>query len=287
VSAQLDSVFRSETVLIHVDAEAVDRGGRILDKLTQRDFHVFDQGQEQRIEKLLREEQPLDLILLFDISGSMRPIVQAVAQAAERGMHDLRPGDRVSVRVFNTKSQVVLPFTNDLASVAAAIQGVAAMRFRGGTLIQRAVDEAALAFEGDDSKQRRRAVLIITDNIGTRTRREESVVKDFWQADAILSGLIVQDPKFRTAHVIADVIAPQIILLETGMKGIAEKTGGDVLQSEHAGDSFAEALRRIRTRYSIYYRMPADAREGQKRRINVRLSPELGQVKARRGYVAP
>src|SRR5579863_3345348 len=213
--AQDDVIFRSDVALVHVDAEVTDAEGSIVTGLVKSDFRVLDERKEQAILHFSAEEEPLDLILLFDISGSMRAVVEGVASAAAEGLQELRQGDRVSIMVFNTRARVVAPFTEDLDAVNATIQNdVMAIRFGGGTFIQAAVDDAAQRFLHEKRTQRRRAVLIITDNIGTRTRREESVVRDFWEADALLSGLIVRNPSFQARRTVGIIMAPQTLAME-------------------------------------------------------------------------
>jgi VWFA-related protein len=228
--------FRTGVSLVHVDAEVTDENNRILTGLSKEAFRVFDEGAEQPIVDFAGEESPLDLILLFDISGSMQFVVQQVASAAQEGLRQLRQGDRVSIMVFNTRSRVILPFTEDLDSVEHAIKNdVLGLRFGGGTLIQQSVDEAAQRFLRESRTQRRRAVLIVTDNIGMRTRREQSVVRDFWEADALLSGLIVPHHSVFGAVGKFSEITPQGRMMYAGMKGIAEKTGGDAITAGDAG----------------------------------------------------
>ena len=291
--SQATTTFQSAVALVHVDTEVVDSDNRIATGLAKGDFRVFDEGKEQPIVSMLSEEQPLDLILLFDISSSMRGIVQQVASAADLGLQQLRTGDRVSVMVFNTRSRVVAPFSDDLKAIQRIIQkDLLVLRFGGGTAIQAAVDDAAQRFLDELQTERRRAVLIITDNIGIRTRQENSVVHDFWRADALLSGLIMQDISYKKAHTINEIIAPQTLLLEAGMKGIARKTGGDAIGADAPGTAFADMMHRIRTRYSLYYRMP-DAKAGQTRTIKVELSAAAqkrypqNHIHARHGYIVP
>lgn len=291
--AQPSPVFRADVSLVHVDAEVTAADGRILTGLSEADFRVFDQGRPQPLVQFSAEEQPLDLILLFDVSGSMRSVVERVAAAARQGLRELRPGDRVSVMVFNTHTRVLLPFTEDLEAVQRSIeQDVLGLRFGGGTFIQQAVDDAAARFLHEPRTERRRAVLIVTDNIGMRTRREETVVRDFWEADALLSGLIIPGGAFQKVHSVTAVMAPQTFFLEAGMKRIAEKTGGDVIRSDDPGRSFQDMMHRIRSRYSLYYAMPA-GKSGAARTIRVELSEEArlrfhnATVRARRGYRVP
>ena len=292
-SAQDPVTFRTGVSLVHVDAEVLGQDGRILTGFHKEDFRVFDERKEQPILQFAAEEQPLDLILLFDISGSMRGVVQEVADAARQGLHQLQAGDRVCVMVFNSRSREVAPFTEDLDAVDRTIQDdVLELDFGGGTLIQSAVSDAAMRFRREPHTERRRAVLIITDNMGTRTRREESVVDEFWESDAILSGLIVRNPAFQAIRTVGIILAPQNLAMQAGMKGIAEKTGGDSLTANEPGAAFQEAMRRIRTRYSLYYALP-EAKPGATRAIRVDLALDAAKrfpkarVRARTGYVVP
>jgi VWFA-related protein len=292
--AQDSVTFRAGVSLVHVDAEVLGQDGRILAGLHKEDFRVFDERKEQPILQFAAEEQPLDLILLFDISGSMRRVVQEVADAARQGLHELQSGDRVCVMVFNSRSREVAAFTEDLVAVDRTIQNdVLGINFGGGTLIQAAASGAAMRFRREPHTERRRAVLIITDNMGMRTRREASVVQEFWESDAILSGLIVSNPAYQAIRTVGIILAPQNLAMQAGMKGIAEKTGGDSLTANEPGTAFAEAMRRIRTRYSLYYAPPAQAKPGATRAIHVDLTPDAARrcpksrVRARTGYVVP
>jgi VWFA-related protein len=292
LGAQTAPTFRTEVALVHVDAEVLE-DGRVLDGFGKDDFRILDDGKPQPVLHFSAGEQALDLILLFDISGSMQAVIEAVAAAAHQALQELRPGDRVAVMVFNTRSSEVAGFTEDLDAVQRTIEeDVLHLRFGGGTRIQDAVDAAALRLMHEPKSERRRAVLIITDNMGVRTRREQSVVTDFWEADALLSGLIVSNKLFRTIRTVGVVLGPQNLLMEAGMKGIAEKTGGDALSARDVGTAFQESMHRIRSRYSLYYAQPP-GKPGTRRSIQVELARSAAEqhpkarVRARTGYVVP
>jgi len=291
-SPQEGTVFRADVILVHVDAEVVSADGRILTGFTKDDFRVLDERKEQPIVQFSSDEQPLDLILLFDVSGSMQRTVAEVSAAAHQGLHELRAGDRVAVWTFNTNSHQVAGFTENLDEVERTIQDdVLSMQFGGGTYIQQAVSDAAMRFRSEPKNQRRRAVLIITDNMGQRTRREESVVEEFWESDAILSGLIIENGAFQARRAAGVVLNPLSLAMQAGMKGIAEKTGGDSITANEPGSAFQEAMHRIRSRYSLYYAQPA-GKPGVMRSIQVELTPAASKrypkarVRARTGYVS-
>lgn len=291
--AQEDVTFKAGVSLVHVDGAVTTPDGRFLTGLTRDDFRVFDEHKEQKLVAFSAGEEALDLVVVFDISGSMLPKVREVANAAKIGFQELRHGDRVCVMVFNTRTRILLPFTEDLDLAERTIEiDVPALRFGGGTFLQSAVDEAAQRLMHQPRTNRRRAVLVITDNYGQRTRREGTVIKDFWEADALLTALIVRSMAVETVHNIGILTNPATLALQVGVKGITAKTGGDFIHSDDAGAAFQDAMHRIRSRYSLYYALP-QAKPGATRSVHVELTPDAlkrypkSVVRARTGYVVP
>lgn len=285
--------FHADVSLVHIDAEVTDSNHRVLTGMQKDDFLVLDNDRPQAILSMTSEEQPVDLILLVDTSLSMRGVIQRISQGAEQAFKELRPGDRVGVMVFSSHSTVLLPLTKDLLTAQHIVEGALIPQgFWGGTAIQNAVADAAEQLKPENRTERRRAILIVTDNSGTRTRREDSVVHELWAADASLNGLIISDAKFTAERNVTTILAPETMLLRAGMKGIAEKTGGDVLRSTPDDTEFQEMMHRIRSRISLYYRMP-EAKRGESRHVKVELSSTAQKrfpdavVRARRGYIVP
>jgi Ca-activated chloride channel family protein len=271
--AQTTPSFRAGVSLFHLDTEVVDESGRSITGLNKGDFRIFDDGQGQPIAMFSASEQPLDLILLVDISRSMRSKVEEIAAASGAALKELRPDDRVSVLVFNTKTRVISPLTSDAAQTKQALNNVLNLPFRGGTAIRRAVSEAAERFTRFDDRQEqcRRAVLVLTDNVGILGRSEGSVVNTLREADALLSGLIVSN---RLANISAlGLLFPFGVKRPGGIEGIVEKTGGDVIYSDDLTTAFPEMIHRLRSRYSLYYRIPGN-QVGRERMLRVELSTE-------------
>lgn len=291
--AQESPTFRTGVSLVHVDAQVTEADGRLLDGFSKDDFRILDEGKPQPIAQFATGQESLDLILLFDVSGSMKEKVAEVAKAARQGMQELRHGDRVAIMVFNTRPRMLMPFTEDLQAVQRGIQqDVLGLKFGGGTFIQTAVEDAAKRLAREPRTARRRAVLIITDDYGQRTRRESSVVREFWEADAILTGLIVRSAAFQTFQTINTITHPYLMSFQVGVKGVTEKTGGDFIRADDPGTAFQEAMHRIRSRYSLYYPLP-EAKPGSRRSIRVELTDEAARqhpkarVRARTGYMVP
>lgn len=291
--AQEPPTFRTDISLVRTDLEVTD-GTRVLTGFNQSDFLVLDNGAPQKILYFSQEQEPLDIILLFDVSGSMAANVARVAASARAAFSELRSGDRVAVMSFQNHSRLIAPLSDDLSAIQSAIeQGVVHGRFGGGTRLLAGVDDAAKYFLVQPKARRRRAVLILTDNFGQRSRRSSTVVHRLWEADASLSGLIIRGQLETAINTASTVMNPALALaLHEGMQGVAEKTGGDTMKAEDPGGAFQDMMRRIRLRYSLYYAMPA-AKPGQERQVKVELTKVARQrypkarVRARKGYVVP
>ncbi|MCU1326798.1 MAG: von Willebrand factor, type [Bryobacterales bacterium] len=259
-TSQDDVSFRSGVSLVHVDTEVLSKRGEIVKGLALKDFRVFDEGREQKLISFSAEEQPLDLILLFDISASMRPNIAKVAAAARQAAAQLRRGDRVAIMCFNFDIAVSTPFVEDMSQVAVGVEGVLRLQFGGGTAIRYAVNAAAQRFTKEPYTGRRRAILVITDNVGAPAS-EIGVVHNLWDADAVVSALVVwTGPKMPKGPGKGSV------------DPLAERSGGAVVRATDPGRGFVELIERIRSRYSLYYATP-EGQPGTYHSIRV----ELGQ----------
>jgi hypothetical protein len=56
-----------------------------------------------------------------------------------------------------------------------------------------------------------------------------------------------------------------------GVDNFVEQTGGDFIWAEDLATDFPEMIRRIRTRYTLYYKIP-DGQIGALRKVDVKLS---------------
>jgi VWFA-related protein len=108
------ATFHSDVGLVRVDAEVRTDSGPVND-LRRDSFRIADNGVPQSIVYFAHDEQPLDVILLFDTSLSMRPVVARVAEAAHMALGELHPGDRVAIMAFDHSTDVVEDFTGDFA----------------------------------------------------------------------------------------------------------------------------------------------------------------------------
>lgn len=284
--------FTAETALVRVDFEVLV-GMTPLTGLTAANLRVYDAGKPQPVHALTEAQMPLDLVLLFDVSGSMDPIVEQVSAVTAQALAELREGDRVAVMTFSDRTRLLLRLNGDPERVARTVRDrVLGGSFDGGTRLLAGVDDAARYFLSEPRGPRRRAIIVITDNLGVRSRKESTVVNRLWEADATLHGLVIASRFGNAMKWYMRITAPYMEVLNEGIGGSVAKTGGTLITARGPTEAFPELIRRIRARPALYYVMPPGP-EGKYRPIKVELAPELqrqhpkARVYARRGYHVP
>src|SRR3978361_1657507 len=102
-------VFKSDVALVRVDTQVTDRDNHAITGLKAADFALYFNGKLQEIRNFASEEMPMDVVLLLDISRSMRPHVRKIADAAHQAFGVLGSDDRLGIMVFDTRSRLRLP----------------------------------------------------------------------------------------------------------------------------------------------------------------------------------
>lgn len=193
-AAEGDVVFRSDVSLVRVDAQVLDRDNRAITGLSSKDFVLREEGRPQEIRNFAREEMPVDVVLLLDVSASMRPHVERIASAADSALRVLGDDDRVAIMVFDRMTRLRLPFRKNRADVERELQAVLSQEtFNGGTDITRGLLDAANYIRREGRREARRAIVILTDDQTERGRDEDGVSRAMTNADAVVSALLAPD----------------------------------------------------------------------------------------------
>src|SRR5438132_14113218 len=100
---QDDDVVRVNTELVVLNATVLGQDGKFLRGLKARDFHVFEDGVEQKIASFGAEETPFAAAILLDTSGSMESRLTLGRSAAIRFLDGLREQDVAAVYSFDSK----------------------------------------------------------------------------------------------------------------------------------------------------------------------------------------
>jgi VWFA-related protein len=318
------AVFRSDVSLVRVDAQVVDRDNRAITGLRAEDFVLRDEGRPQPIRNFAREQMPVDVLLLLDVSSSMRPHVERIGSAAHQALRVLGDDDRVAIMVFDRSTRVRLPFRSSRDDVEHEFEALLRHEsFRGGTDITRALLDAADYVGHNARRGARRAIVILTDDQTEYDRDETRVGRALVDADAVLSALIAPDAMAGRSHGqggrrggLGGGLGGPLggIILGGGGRGgrqpgsgggyggshtrsagtseIARDSGGDSLSVEDAS-ALETTLSRLRQRYALHFNAPDGARGGQVRNLEVQLSDAArrrypdAEVRFRRSYRIP
>jgi VWFA-related protein len=284
------ATFKTGVSDVRVDVQVTD-GSKLIKDLTKDDFAVTDEGQPQSIVSFAHGDEPVTLVLLLDISGSMQKYIDEIAMEARQSLEHLRPGDRVAIMVFAKSTAVAQSFSDNLAETARNIGGaVKNWDVGSSTLINSAVMDAAHYMEKHAGPGGRRAILILTDNLSMSYQLTDGqVIRELNKADTVFNAIITgrairPEPLQPGKPANADLTPANVYEL-------AEQTGGEWVKAENAGDSFNEMIERIRSRYMLAYHEPA-SQPGNFRHITVTLGETArkrypaAELHSRSGYYA-
>jgi VWFA-related protein len=187
-------VFRSDVALARVDAQVTDRTGRPITTLSKEDFEIYERGTRREISNFSREDMPLDVLILLDVSGSMRPHVERIASATREALLVLSRKDRVAIMVFDRQTRTSMPFRSNQDEIVRGMNAVLQQEdFNGGTDITRALFDATRYMNNNARRDARRAIVILTDDRTERGRDVRGVVAALGEANTVLSALITPD----------------------------------------------------------------------------------------------
>jgi VWFA-related protein len=175
--------FRTGVELINVNATVTDQTGRFVSGLNKDDFRVYDDEQLQTVTHFNAERVPVSLGIILDTSGSMDgEKIYAARQALDRFLLQLLdPEDEVFLYRFDNSPMLLEGWTHDKRRISDSLGRI---QPRGGTALYDTVAEAVhMAQQG---KNRKKAVLIISDGNDTSSRTDVFAVKQLIRETEVL-----------------------------------------------------------------------------------------------------
>jgi VWFA-related protein len=269
-----DQVPRFETRVELVKVSVLVQGaeGPILG-LRPTDFEVRDNGVLQVLDDAVFEELPLNVILAFDVSGSMNfeasgsakgNRMAALKRAAHALVDDLRPGDQAALLTFATMLFLRQALVPDFPALHTRIDSLDG---EGGTSL---VDATFAAIALGDVVPGRVLTIVFTDGQENMSwLRQADVLDAAKRSDVVVYGVRVGGGE------------------SSFLDNVASTTGGRRLQTESPDrlqQAFLEILSEFRTRYLLRYTSRGIKREGW-HRLDVRVKGQRAKVLERKGYL--
>ena len=287
----VDTSIKLGAKRVNLNVGAVDQVGRAVPGLHKEDFSIFENGQRQEIAFFETASTPLNVMVLLDLSGSTKNKIKLVRKTASKFIDSFSPADRVAVATFTTRFRLVSDFTSDHKLLKHRIDE---MKNRGGGTAYYGAMWTALDML-DRAGNNRKALVVITDGVDNylqNPKANPTVHKfedllDRASEDDVTVFPIYLDTEAEEARHHGGDTHRQYEAARTQLLAVADQSGGAVIPA--ADDKQLEAAYRtvaaeLHTLYSLAY-VPSDLkRDGQWRKIEVRVNRPNVSVKARRGF---
>lgn len=287
LQAQWQTPRESPATTLKVDVNLVtlnfsvrDKARRAVGNVRMEDITIFEDDVSQEVTFFETEPAPLSLIVLLDVSESVRAFSNQI-RSASRVLPDLlREGDQVAVMAFSDLPNLFLEFTGDPRRIRSALQR-AATDFSGATNMNDSVYLAARKLTAQTGEQRR-AILLVSDGKGNRGERERAY-EQLKDCGATLLALSIG---------VKSRLARGPLLLTRWIR----ETGGQLLFFSSESElkrSLRAALDSVRCQYSAAYVPTNRQRDGSFRHVKVEIAPQsslMSQqvvIEGPDGYFAP
>jgi Ca-activated chloride channel homolog len=270
---QPPGVIHVDVNLVLVDATVKTKAGKIMDGLKKEDFELREDGAPKNIEIFSRDELPLNVALVLDLSDSIGPFLGPLREAANTALSALKADDEVALFTFSTEAELRTPFTKDKSEVAQQING---FKVGGATNINDGIFLAAQYLLKTPPKGRR-VIILISDDVGTSAGGQgtRDIVTETIAADAVLYNLKI--PGYNPP---GTLFAASMIPGLVNIRRVADQSGGeifDVPDVAHLDAVFRELINRIKTRYTLGYYTNANGANGKPHKLDVHLSKSFGK----------
>jgi len=294
VAGQQTPIFRGLGDAVRVFVTVTDGDGRLVTTLARDDFEIRDEGKPQPITLFDNTPQPIRLVVMLDVSGSMEGNLPLLRAAADQLFARLRPDDVVRVGAFGRDITISPAFTRDVDELRSALPNMIAPD--APTPLWRALEKALDAF--DKESDVRPVILVLSDgkdsgffDFSQRPISQAEII-DRARNDAVM--IYAVGMRSRGAQRMPGLgrgglqAALTADLPDPGLARVAQETGGGYLEIRAGQDlaaAFARVADELHSQYLIGFAPPK--RDGQRHDIDVRLTQRGLTARARKSYVAP
>lgn len=278
--------------LMRFNASVMDRNGRAIPGMHESDFTVYENGIERKVTNVSPANEPFNLILLLDVSGSVEERMDFIRKAARDFLRTASPQDRISIISFRDDIQIISDFTTDRALLSRKLDEIDA---GGGTALYDALGYV-LAEPIKRLRGERTAVVVMSDGDDNKSFLPfPAILEALAESGALIyplyvpSGLIPESsvPK---PEITIDPLRTRYLTLTTradeeGRK-LAAASGGvyyPIKRIEDLQRAYDDVVLQLRTAYTITYASNSVSSTAPRIRLrtnregaSVKLSPVVG-----------
>lgn len=301
-----DQPIRVRVDMVSLPVVVTDKVGRRIMDLTQNDFQVFENGVRQEIAGFAATDEPINVALLLDTSGSTELKLAKIQNAAISFVNQLHPDDEVAVLSFADDVKLQQNFTINRDKNE---YGIKKTRTGECTVMYEAV---WLALEEVlKPVQERKALVIFSDGNDTCSRTANmgetlDLAKETGATIFCVYFNTDQDQYKRSSKSVLGGSLPPIVMnpyppviggTGTGspsygysggksyLESLAENSGGLLFDGMNDLESaFSEVARELASQYSIGYYSSDERRDGKFRKVQVKLTKPGLTARTKKGY---
>lgn len=288
-AAQQQLVFRGTGEVVRVFVTVTNKDGRLVTNLTQPDFEVRDDGKPQPITLFDNTPQPIRLIVMLDVSGSMDGNLPLLRAASEQLITRLQPKDAARLGTFGHDVTISPTFTRDANELRGALP--ASIAPDAPTPLWRSLDQAMDAF--GDTGDIRRVILLLSDGhdsgvrFGKKFVSQIEVIERARDEDVMIYAIGLRSRRGGAmGGSLSDMMTAD--LPDAGLARVAEETGGgytEIRAGQDLAAAFAAVVDELHSQYAIGFAPPK--RDGKTHKVDVRVSTSGLKVRGKKSYVAP
>jgi Ca-activated chloride channel family protein len=280
-TSRRDARIRVDVNLVLVPMTVTDPMNRLVTGLERENFQIFDNNIPQAIKSFSTDDAPLTIGIVFDLSGSMGSKFIRARKALSEFLRTSNPQDEFFVVGFNDRPAVIVDYTSDVDDVEARM---VMLKPENRTAL---IDAVYLGVNKlRQAKYERKALLIISDGGDNRSRYTEGELRRVVrESDVQIYSIGIFDQYAPTTE---EQLGPLLLT------DVCEMTGGRLFRVLDVGDLSDIAARisaELRNEYVIGYKPSEVKKDGNWRKLKVRLVPPAGlpplTVHNRQGYYAP
>jgi VWFA-related protein len=284
VQGQERPAFRAGVDLVTLGVTVTDGSGHRVGDLDAKEFDVLENGVPQELTIFSHATTPLSVSLLLDSSASMEQQMVVVQHAASEFLGQLRPGDVAQVVDFDSRVEVVEPFTDDRRALRAAVERI---RAGGSTTLYNAIYIALRQLDrlraGTLDQLRREVIVVLSDGEDTSSLLTFDELLDVAKrSHTVIYAISLQA---ETPH-----RTPRPMSGEYALRRLADNTGGRLFTLKRAEDLASVYLGiagELTSQYVLGYLSTNSSRDGQWRTVAIRVRRPNLRARTKPGYYAP
>jgi len=277
--------FRTGIDVVSLNVTVADGSGRFITNLDGDAFSVFEDGIKQQVTFFNHSNLPIALSVLLDTSASMEDKLQTAQDAAVGFVKKLRPQDFGQVIDFDSRVLIAQPFTSSVPDLEQAIRKTSA---GGSTSLHNAIYislkelKKIQARSADDV--RRQAIVVLSDGEDTSSLVGfDEVLELAKRSETAIYAIGLRGRT--TDHVRGSFNEADFVLRQ-----LSQETGGRVFFARTATELsgiYEQISEELSSQYMLGYQSRNPKRDGNWRRIVVRVSEPGATARTKQGYYGP